>query len=255
MIAPKYDFGSKVALVTGGGSGIGQATAIAFARNGARVVVADISVEAAESTVKLIKDAGGEASFVQADVSKSAEVEAMVQYAVDTYGRLDIALNNAGFGGPQVKIAEVVEADYDRVMSVNLKGIYLSMKYEIPQMLKQGGGAIVNTASALGLIGMATSSVYVTTKHGVIGMTKSAALEYASEGIRINAICPGVIKTPLLVPTLSNPAVANALTSLHPIGRLGEVEEVAEAVLWLASEAAGNVVGTALTVDGGWTAH
>src|ERR1043166_2163028 len=188
----------KVALVTGSGSGIGRATALAFAREGAKVVVSDVAVEGGEETVSLIKKAGGEAIFVQSNVSKAADVEALVNKAVQTYGRLDCAHNNAGVAGPNKSIIDITEESWDRVIAVNLTGVWLCMKYEIAQMLKNGSGAIVTPSSDAGLIGLRRGGAYVASKHGVVGLTKTAALEYAKSGIRVNAVCPGPIDTPML---------------------------------------------------------
>lgn len=251
----QYDFSGKVALVTGAGSGIGRVTAQAFGAQGAKVLVSDASDESGEETANAIKKAGGEAFFFQTDVSKAIEVENMVRQAVDTYGRLDIAVNNAGIASPQALLAELEEEDFDRVINVNLKGVWLCMKYEILQMLKQGGGAIVNMSSACGLIGTPTSAPYVGSKHGVNGLTKTAAVEYSAAGIRINAVCPGVIRTPLTEDSFKDPEKGAQVTALHPIGRIGEPKEVASAVLWLASDAASFVTGSMQVVDGGWTAH
>lgn len=246
----------KIALVTGGGSGIGRATALTFAREGAKVVVADVVVAGGEETVRLIKAAGGEASFVKADMAKAAEVEALVQKAVATYGRLDCAHNNAGIEGATGKTADYHEADWDRVISINLTGVWLCMKYEILQMLKQGGGAIVNTASDAGLLGVPQMPAYVASKHGVVGLTKTAALEYAKSGIRVNAVCPGVIKTPMVERiTGQRPGRAERMTAAEPIGRMGKPEEIAEAVVWLCSEAASFVTGLPMPVDGGIAAQ
>ena len=246
----------KVALVTGGGSGIGRASALAFAREGARGVVADVVVEGGEETVGMIKKAGGEAIFVKADVAQAAEVEAMVNKAVETYGRLDCAYNNAGIAGTVVSTADYTEEDWDRVIAINLKGVWLCMKYEIPQMLKQGGGAIVNTSSTLGLVGMGSTSAYAASKHGVAGLTKTAALEYAQKGIRVNAVCPGVISTPMVERIISdNPEFEAQVIGVEPVGRKGAPEEVAEAVVWLCSDAASFVTGHPMAVDGGWVAQ
>ena len=246
----------KVALVTGGSSGIGRASALAFAREGAKVVVADAVVEGGEETVGMIKKAGGEAIFIKADVSKAAEVEALINKAVETYGRLDCAFNNAGIEGEMAQTAECSEENWDRTLSINLKGVWLCMKYEIPQMLKQGGGAIVNTASVMGLVGLVGSPAYVASKHGVVGVTKTAALEYAKAGIRVNAVCPGAIRTPMVERALSaRPQLAETITAMEPVGRMGKPEEIAEAVVWLCSDGASFVTGLAMAVDGGWVAQ
>ncbi len=247
----------KVALVTGAGSGIGRATALCFAREGARVVVADLVVEGGEETVRLIQQAGGEASFVKVDVTQTAEVEALVQRCVALYGRLDCAHNNAGIEGVMAPTARYPEDDFDRVIAVNLKGVFLCLKYEIAQLLEQGtGGAIVNTASVAGLIGVPTIPAYVASKHGVVGLTKSAALAYARRGIRVNAVCPGVIRTPMVDRMVAEYPQAEArLLAEQPINRFGTPEEIAEAVVWLCSDAASLVTGIAMPVDGGYVAH
>ncbi len=247
---------SKVALVTGGGSGIGRASALTFAREGAKVVVVDVVVDGGEETIGMIKKAGGEAIFVKADVSKAAEVEAMVNRAVEAYGRLDCTHNNAGIEGVLATTAECREEDWDRVIAINLKGVWLCMKYEIPQILKQGGGSIVNTASGAGLIGFPQLPVYVASKHGVVGLTKTAALEYAKLGIRVNAVCPGVINTPMIERVTSGQSeVTEMMVASEPVGRMGKPEEIAEAVVWLSSEAASFVTGHAMSVDGGYVAQ
>jgi len=241
----------RVALVTGGSSGIGRATALVFAREGAMVVVADLVVEGGEATVQAIKKAGGDAAFVKCDVSKASDVEALIKKTVDTYGRLDCAFNNAGVG-PFGTTAECTEEDWDITINVNLKGVWLCMKYEILQMLSQGGGVIVNTASVGGLIGTPGIAAYTASKHGVVGLTKTAALEYVQAGIRVNAVCPGTVLTPLVERGLgTDPAMKDALLSKHPIGRFGKAEEIAEAVVWLCSDAASYVTGVAFPVDGG----
>ena len=248
----------KTALVTGGGSGIGRSTSLAYAREGARVVVADMNVEGGEETVQMIVEAGGQAILVHADVSDAAGTQLMVDRAVDAFGSLDCAFNNAGIsgGGQRRRAADYEEEDFDRVIRINLKGVWLSMKAEIPQMLKQGSGAIVNTASIMGLIANTGSIAYMAAKHGVNGLTKAAALEYARDGIRVNSVCPGYINTPLLRPLLDNYAdMEQTIISRHPVGRLGEPEEIAEAVIWLSSPAASFVTGHTMAVDGGYVAQ
>jgi NAD(P)-dependent dehydrogenase (short-subunit alcohol dehydrogenase family) len=246
----------KAALVTGGASGIGRAAALAFAREGAKVVVSDVVVAGGEETVALIKAAGGEAFFVKADVAKPAEVEALIASVVAAYGRLDCALNNAGIEGVMASTVDCTEENWDRIIAVNLKGVWLCMKAEIAQMLKQGGGAIVNTASVAGLVGFAGLPAYVASKHGVVGLTKTAALEYAKSGIRINAVCPGVIQTPMLERLFqSNPQAGETIAALEPVGRLGKPEEIAEAAVWLCSDAASFVTGLPMAVDGGLIAQ
>jgi NAD(P)-dependent dehydrogenase (short-subunit alcohol dehydrogenase family) len=248
----------KVALVTGGASGIGRATALTFAREGAKLVVADMHEEGGQQTVHMIRENGGDATFVQVDVSRAIEVEAMVSATVETYGRLDCAHNNAGIGSrPRVRLHELSEEGWDQVMSINLKGVWLCMKYELIQMLQQGNGAIVNTASIMGLVGSwSRSGAYNASKHGVVGLTKTAALEYATAGIRVNAVCPGYIRTPLIADALtSNPEMEAQIIARHPVGRMGRPEEIAEAVVWLCSAAASFVTGHTMTVDGGYVAQ
>jgi NAD(P)-dependent dehydrogenase (short-subunit alcohol dehydrogenase family) len=246
----------KVALITGAGSGIGRATALAFAKEGAKVVIADIVVAGGEETVRIIKGAGGEAIFVKTDVTRAAEVEALIKKTVETYGRLDCAFNNAGIEGEMAPTADCTEENWDRVVNIDLKGVWLCMKYEIPQMLQQGGGAIVNTASVAGLVGFQGIPAYVASKHGVNGLTKTAALEYAKSGIRVNSVCPGVIHTPMIERFFStNPQVSEAMSALEPVGRLGKPEEIGEAVLWLCSDAASFVTGLPMAVDGALTAQ
>ena len=242
----------KVALITGAASGIGRATALTFAREGARVVVSDVDASGAEETVSLIGEAGGESVFIHSDVSKAAHVEALVSRSVEVYGRLDAAHNNAGIEGIRVPTADFPEDEWDRVMSINLKGVWLCMKYEIQQMLAQGGGAIVNTSSIAGLIGMKGSTAYGAAKHGVVGLTRVAALEYAQSGIRVNAVCPGAVETPLARRLMGEDPEREAMyMAIHPVGRLGTPNEIAEAVAWLCSDAASFVTGLAMPVDGG----
>lgn len=248
----------KTALVTGGGSGIGRAASLAYAKDGARVVVADVNVEGGEETVQLIKETGGEAILVHADVSKPEDTQAMVAQAVETFGSLDCAFNNAGIGGGKERhlTADYLEDDWDRVMSINLKGVWLCMKAEIPQMLKQGKGAIVNTASIAGLVGLSGTVAYVAAKHGVTGLTKAAAMEYAKSGIRVNAVCPGYIQTPLVQGIFDEiDGYRERVASRHPMDRLGEPEEIAQAVLWLSSDSASFVTGHNMAVDGGYVAQ
>jgi len=249
-------FENKVAIVTGASSGIGRASAMAFAREGAKVAVCDVEVKGGEETVRMIKESGGDAIFAKADVSKASEVEAMVNKAVETYGRLDYAHNNAGIEADMTATAECSEEHWDRIIGINLKGVWLCMKYEIPQMLKQGKGAIVNTASILGLVGLDHRPGYVASKHGLVGLTKAAALDYARDGIRINAICPGLIRTPLVERIWKEHPEAEArVREMEPIGRAGTMEEIADAVVWLCSDAASFVTGHAMVADGGWVAQ
>ena len=250
------EFEGKVALVTGGGSGIGRATALAFARDGARVVIGNRNVQRGEETVSMIRAAGGTASFRRTDVLVTADIEALVKHAVSEYGGLDLAFNNAGIEGEPRPLAEQTEANYDAVMDINVKGVWLSMKYEIPRMLDQGGGAIVNCSSVAGVIGFPGIGIYSASKHAVIGLTKAAALEYSAQGIRVNAVNPAVIDTEMVDRLADGMNVKkDDLTTFHPIGRLGRVEEVAEAVLWLCSDKASFVTGHSLMVDGGFTAR
>ena len=252
-----HDFRNRTALVTGGGSGIGQAAALGFATAGARVVVADLKQDAIDKTVEQIRKAGGEAAGVVVDVSREDQIKAMVQAAVREFGGLDIAVNNAGIGGPSAPVAEYPTDGWQKVLDVNLTGVFLGMKHQIPRILERDGGAIVNVSSILGYVGFATSSAYVAAKHGVIGLTRAAALEYAAKGVRINAISPGFIETPLLsgAGITKGNDVHQHLVSQHPIGRLGTSEEIAQAILWLSSDHARFIHGHALAVDGGYLAR
>ena len=243
----------KTALVTGGGSGIGRAAALAFSREGARVIVADI-VEAGEETVRLISAGGGDALFVPADVARAGDVEQMVRASVERYDRLDYAFNNAGIGGPAASTADYTLEDWNRVLSVNLTGVWLCMKYELLQMRAQGAGVIVNNASILGLVGYRTAPAYVAAKHGILGLTKTAALENAQFGIRVTAVCPGFIHTPMVDTGLTAEA-AQAVAAQHAMGRMGRPEEIADAVVWLCSDAASFITGQPVVIDGGYTAQ
>ena len=249
------DMQNRVALVTGAAGGIGRATALAFAQAGAHVVVADINQVGAEETAHLITQAGAQAVAVACDVTHSTAVEALVQQTLNTFGRLDYAHNNAGIAyrslAEMTPLAEHSEELFDRIVSVNLKGVWLCMKYELPHMVAQGGGAIVNTASVLGLIGSKGVAAYVASKHGVAGLTKTAALEYARYNIRVNAVCPGVIRTEMTTEVLADPHMAKGWLSSQAIRRPGEPEEIANAVLWLCSDAASFVTGHMMAVDGG----
>jgi NAD(P)-dependent dehydrogenase (short-subunit alcohol dehydrogenase family) len=242
----------KVALVTGGSAGIGRAAALACAAEGARVVVANRTVDGGTETVRLIKRAGGEAAFVQTDVVLATDVEALIAATLGLYGRLDYACNNAGTKGKMAVTTECTEAEWDQVMAVNLTGVWRCMKYELWPMLEQGSGVIVNVSSAFGLVGGAGLAAYTASKHGVVGLTRAAALEYARAGIRINAVCPGAIRTPRRSRLPGNDAEAAAPVAVRsPIGRAGTPAEVAAAVVWLCSEAASFVTGHIVTVDGG----
>ena len=243
----------KVALVTGGGSGIGRQACLVFAREGAQVVVCDVAVEGGQETVGQIEQAGGQAMFIRADVAQAAEVEALVAKTVETYGRLDCAYNNAGIAGRTARVADDSEQNWERILAINLKGVWLCLKYEIAHMLTQGGGAIVNTASDAGLIGLRRAGAYVASKHGVVGLTKTAALEYAKANIRVNAVCPGPIDTPML--REASERVIDAMATAQPNGRLGQPREIAEAAVWLCSDAASFVTGHPMPVDGGYLAQ
>ena len=247
---------NKVVLVTGGGSGIGRATSLLLAKQGAKVMIADYVPESAERTVKLIKDAGGNANCIAADVSMPKQVEAMVAKTVEVYGRLDGAFNNAGIEGKMADTVEYPEETFDRIMAINLKGVWLCMRAEIPQMLKTGGGAIVNTASGAGLVGVPMLSAYNASKHGVVGLTKTAALEYAQKNIRVNCVCPGLINTPMVARMIDSGGMnEQEFVAAEPVRRMGRPEEIGEGVVWLLSDAASFVTGHSMSIDGGYVAQ
>ena len=247
-------FEDKVALVTGGNSGIGRATSLAFARDGARVVIAARREELGQAVVREIKKEGGEALFIKTDVTNPTAVENLFKGIIDRFGKLDLAFNNAGVGGPLNRLAKQTMETWDLVINTNLRGVWLCLKQEIQQMLKQGGGAIVNTASTAGISGSPGSAIYSASKHGVMGLTKSAAADYATKNIRINAVCPGPIMTPMLEEGFTErPAMKEAYLATVPMGRFGKPEEIASAVLWLCSNEASYMTGYSITVGGGQT--
>jgi NAD(P)-dependent dehydrogenase (short-subunit alcohol dehydrogenase family) len=247
-------FKNKVAIISGGSFGIGRATAILFAQKGAKVAIVDYIDD--DETLNIIKSNGGEAIFIKCDVSKEEDIRKMVEKTVSTFGRLDFAFNNAGIEGISAPTHECTVENWDQVMNVNLRGAWLCMKYEITEMLKHGKGSIVNNSSVAGLVGFTGIPAYTVSKHGLIGLTKTAALEYAKQGIRVNAVCPGVIKTPMIDRfTGKKKEVEKQFESMEPVGRLGEPEEVANAVTWLCSDEASFVTGASLAVDGGWVAQ
>ncbi len=248
-------FAGRGILVTGAGSGIGRAAAQQFAKEGGRVVVVDQDEPEAEATAASIREAGGEALAIAADVSREADCRGMVERTLAAFGRLDVAFNNAGIGASGFAVADEEEVAWSRVIDVNLKGIFLGMKYEIPAMVRAGGGAIVNTASVAGLVGERGIGAYSASKHGVVGLTRTAALDYIGQGVRINAVCPGATRTRILANWFQDPKVEAFILSRHPIGRIAEPEEIARAVLFLASDDASYIVGQALAVDGGLTAQ
>ena len=248
-------FSGQVALVTGAANGIGRATAQAFASAGLKVVVSDVDVTGGEQTVDLIRQAGGEALFVRCDVSRDAEVQALMTSVIEAYGRLDYAFNNAGIEIEKGRLNEGSEAEFDAIMGVNVKGVWLCMKYQLPLLMAQGGGAIVNTASVAGLGAAPKMSIYSASKHAVIGLTKSAAIEFAKKKVRVNAVCPAVIDTDMFRRAYeADPKKAEFAAAMHPVGRIGKVEEIASAVLYLCSDGAAFTTGHCLTVDGGATA-
>ena len=249
------DFDGKIVIVTGGASGIGRTTSEYFAREGAKVVVSDVDESGGTDTVRRIRENGGEADFQRTDVADPADCEALVRWTVEKYGKLDVAFNNAGIGGEQNPTASYSLAGWQRVLGINLSGVFYCMKYEIAAMLAKGGGAIVNMSSILGEVGFAGSPAYVAAKHGILGLTKNAALEYSSQGIRVNAVGPAFIRTPLIAALEEDPQALSGLVAAHPIGRLGEPGEVAELVLWLSSDRASFVTGAYYPVDGGYLAR
>jgi NAD(P)-dependent dehydrogenase (short-subunit alcohol dehydrogenase family) len=247
---------NKVVLVTGGGSGIGRATSLLIAKQGAKVMIADYVPESALKTVAMIKDAGGTADCIAADVSIPKQVEATVAKTVETYGRIDGAFNNAGIEGKMADTVEYPEDVFDRIMAINLKSVWLCMKYEITQMLKSGGGAIVNTASGAGLVGVPMLSAYNASKHGVVGLTKTAALEYAQKNIRVNCVCPGLIDTPMVRRMIDGGGMnEQEFVAAEPVRRMGKPEEIGEGVVWLLSDAASFVTGHSMSIDGGYVAQ
>ena len=246
---------NKVALVTGGGSGIGRAVAQVWAREGAKVVVSDLDVAGGEETVKLVRAQGGDAIFVATDVGKAADCEALVNATVAHYGRLDVACNNAGIGGPSAPTADYPLDGWAQVINITLSGVFYGMKYQIAAMLKNGGGSIVNMASILGAVAFANSPAYSAAKHGVLGLTQAAALEYSAQGVRVNSVGPGFIHTPMISGLEADDGVRAFLVGAHPIGRLGKATEVAELVAWLSSDRASFVTGAYYPVDGGYLAR
>jgi NAD(P)-dependent dehydrogenase (short-subunit alcohol dehydrogenase family) len=247
-------FTGKVAFVTGAGSGIGRAAALAFAREGATVVLADLSEESNQETARMIENLGARALTVTCDVTRTEDVKAALHEAVEAFGRLDFAFNNAGSEQPITAAADLTEEEWDRIVGINLRGVFLCMKYEIPLMLRNGGGVIVNTSSGAGVKGFRAQAAYAAAKHGVIGLTKSAALDYASQNIRINAVCPGIIETSMMQRFTGGTSKGREkVIAQEPVGRMGKPEEIAAAVVWLCSDPAAFVIGHAMVIDGGQT--
>ena len=246
-------FHNKTAMVTGAGSGIGRYSALAFAQEGANVIVSDIDVQGGEETVQMIQESNGKAHFFQCDVSQSDQVEELIKATIHTFGRLDYAVNNAGVSMRPASTVEIDEAEWDRVISINLKSVWLCMKYEIPQMQKTGGGVVINVSSLAGIRGKEGTLAYTASKHGVIGMTKTAALEYAKEGIRINAVCPGLTESGMTAGLEHHPDLAQQLIAQIPMGHMGQSQNIADAVVWLCDNTASFITGHVLVIDGGQT--
>lgn len=252
----KYNFKDKVIFITGASTGIGRETAIEFGQAGAQVVLADVNFDKGSGAAHLINDSGGKAHFIKCDVSDPGDVQVAIDQTVSLFGKIDFAFNNAGIEGVSSKTAECTEKNWDHVLSINLKGIWLCMKYQIAQMEKQGHGVIVNCSSVAGLVGFSGSAAYVASKHGVIGLTKTAALDYAKQNIRVNAVCPGIIETDMIERFVhGDEQIKKALSDSEPVGRMGKPSEVAQTVLWLCSDSASFITGHAVAVDGGWVAQ
>lgn len=252
----RYDLTNKIAFISGAANGIGKATALLFSRSGAKVAVVDVQDEAGEAVAQSIRSNGGEAVYIHCDVSNRAEIKRAIERTVESFGGIDLAFNNAGIEGEAGFTADCSEDNWDRTIAINLTGVWLAMKYQIPEMIKRGGGAIVNCSSIAGIVGTAGVPAYNASKHGVVGLTETAALEYINQNIRINAVCPGVIHTPMIDRfTRGDDAAVKGLVASEPIGRMGRPEEVAEAVAWLCSDASTFVIGHAMPIDGGWVAR